>query len=203
MDVVVLDGAEAVAAHVAGLVLDAVAQRPELVLGVATGATPLPVYRHLAGAEGDFSRVRVVALDEYVGLPTGHPGSYAAYVAREIAGPLDIPPESVVVPLYVLAPVRVSVPPLAVKAMLVFRFPSVPAAFGSGATASTIRPSNCEEAVMVSVASLVVLPLPITCPTAWLIGVAANDKPVRFADTLLNCALSPTVMSVYVLSGSL
>ena len=98
MDVIVLDGAEAVAAHVAGLVLDAVAQRPELVLGVATGATPLAVYRHLAGAEGDFSRVRVVALDEYVGLPTGHPGSYAAYVAREIAGPLDIPPESVVVP---------------------------------------------------------------------------------------------------------
>jgi glucosamine-6-phosphate deaminase len=98
MDVVVLDDAEDVAAHVAGLVLDAVEGRPELVLGVATGATPLPVYRQLARADGDFSRVRLVALDEYVELPARHPGSYAAYVAREIAGPLGIPPGSVVVP---------------------------------------------------------------------------------------------------------
>ncbi len=58
----------------------------------------LPVYRALARGSADFSAVRVVALDEYVGLPAGHPASFAAYVEREIAVPLGLPPEHVVVP---------------------------------------------------------------------------------------------------------
>jgi glucosamine-6-phosphate deaminase len=98
MDVVVLDDASAVAAHAAGLVLQAVERDPELVLGIATGATTLPVYRELARSGGDLSRVRVVALDEYVGLPAGHPGLFARYVEHEIAAPLRVPPRQVVVP---------------------------------------------------------------------------------------------------------
>jgi glucosamine-6-phosphate deaminase len=98
MNVVVVDDAEAVGEQVAALVIRSVERDPALVLGVATGATPLPVYRTLARRCADFSAVRVVALDEYVGLPAGHPASYAAYVDREIAVPLGIPSENVVVP---------------------------------------------------------------------------------------------------------
>ncbi len=98
MDVVVLDDAESVGDHVAGVVLGAVERDPSLVLGVATGGTPLPAYRALARGSGDCSGVRVVALDEYVGLPAAHPASFAAYVEREIAGPLGIPLENVAVP---------------------------------------------------------------------------------------------------------
>lgn len=98
MDVVVFDDAEAVGAHVAELVLRFVERDPALVLGVATGATLLPVYRALARGSGDFSAVRLVALDEYVGLQAGHPASFAAYVEREIAAPLGITSEQVVVP---------------------------------------------------------------------------------------------------------
>ena len=98
MDVLVLDDAKAACRHVVGLVLGSVERDPALVLGVATGGTPLPVYRELARAGADFSRVRLVALDEYVGLPAGHSGSFAAYVGREIAGPLRIPPANVVLP---------------------------------------------------------------------------------------------------------
>ncbi len=98
MDVVRVDDAEAVGAHVAELVLRSVERDPALVLGVATGTTPLPVYRALARGRGDFSAVRVVALDEYVGLPAGHPATFAAYVEREIALPLGIDPDHVVVP---------------------------------------------------------------------------------------------------------
>ena len=93
-----VDDAEAVGAQVAMLVFRSVERDPALVLGVATGATPLPVYRALARGSADFSGVRVVALDEYVGLPAGHPASYAAYVEREIAVPLGIPSDHVVVP---------------------------------------------------------------------------------------------------------
>jgi glucosamine-6-phosphate deaminase len=73
LDLVVLDDAEAAAGHVAGLILDAVSREPDLVLGVATGAAPLPVYRALARGRGAFARVRLVALDEYVGLRPGTP----------------------------------------------------------------------------------------------------------------------------------
>ena len=98
MDAVVLDDPEAVGAYVAGLVSRMVERDPALVLGVATGGTPLPVYRALARGSVDFSAVRVVALDEYLGLPPGHPASYEAYVKREIADPLGISPDDVVVP---------------------------------------------------------------------------------------------------------
>jgi glucosamine-6-phosphate deaminase len=98
MNVVVVDDAAAVGEQVAALVLRSVERDPALVLGVATGGTPLPVYRALARGSADFSAVRVVALDEYVGLPEGHPASYAAYVEREIAVPLGIPSDQVVVP---------------------------------------------------------------------------------------------------------
>ena len=54
--VVVVDDAEAVGAHVAVLVLRSVERDPALVLGVATGATPLPVYRALARGSGGLLR---------------------------------------------------------------------------------------------------------------------------------------------------
>ena len=98
VDVVVVDDAEALGEHVAALVLGSVERDPGLVLGVATGATPLPVYRALARGSADFSAARVVALDEYVGLPAGHPASFAAYVCREITEPLGLPTRVVVVP---------------------------------------------------------------------------------------------------------
>ncbi len=104
MDVMVLDDDGAVGARVAELVLGSVERDPGLVLGVATGATLLPVYRTLARGSRDLSRIRVVALDEYVGLPAEHPASFAAYVEREIAVPLGLPPEHVVVPRNVGGP---------------------------------------------------------------------------------------------------
>jgi len=98
MNVVVVDDAEAVGEHGAALVLRSVERDPALVLGVATGGTPLPVYRALARGSADFSAVRVVALDEYVGLPAGHPASFAAYVCHEITEPLGLLAGNVVVP---------------------------------------------------------------------------------------------------------
>ncbi|MDE0572533.1 glucosamine-6-phosphate deaminase [Demequina sp. B12] len=74
---------------------------PAFTLGVATGSTPLPVYRSLAGhaAAGiDFTGITCFALDEYVGLPAGHPESYRAVVDREVTEPLGLDPKRVNVP---------------------------------------------------------------------------------------------------------
>jgi len=85
-----------------GLIADAMAallhRKPDALLGVATGSTPLPVYQALAATVRagavDASRARVCQLDEYVGLPTGHPESYRSVVLREVVEPLGLSAES-------------------------------------------------------------------------------------------------------------
>jgi glucosamine-6-phosphate deaminase len=100
MEVVVLPGEEQVAALVADAVEALVRRRPDAVLGVATGSTPLPVYRELvrrreSGSGPDYSAVRFFTLDEYVGLPSGSPASYRSTIARELTDPLGIDPARV------------------------------------------------------------------------------------------------------------
>jgi glucosamine-6-phosphate deaminase len=101
MDVVVVADRESLGRVAASLVLDALRADPSLVLGVATGSSPITTYRALIRArdEGtDFSRMCCVALDEYVGLPESDPRSYHAFIRREIALPLGMRPENVLVP---------------------------------------------------------------------------------------------------------
>jgi glucosamine-6-phosphate deaminase len=101
MDVVVVGDREVLGRLVASLVLEGLRVDPRLVLGVATGSSVMTTYRALIEArdEGtDFSRMRCVALDEYVGLHEVDPRSYHAFVRREIAEPLGVHPENVVVP---------------------------------------------------------------------------------------------------------
>lgn len=67
-------------------------------LGVATGSSPSPVYREMARRGLDLSGVILFALDEYIGLPPGHPESYRAVVEREIARPLGVADDRVNLP---------------------------------------------------------------------------------------------------------
>ncbi|PJJ73106.1 glucosamine-6-phosphate deaminase [Diaminobutyricimonas aerilata] len=75
-----------------------VGQKPDAVLGFATGSTPLSTYRALAERRLDLSAVRGFALDEYIGLPPGHPESYRAVITREVVEPLGLDPDLVRVP---------------------------------------------------------------------------------------------------------
>lgn len=70
------------------------------VLGVATGSSPLPLYRALAtSSDGpDWTRVLAFGLDEYVGLPPGHPQSYRAFLEEHFAGPLGMPLSNIRLP---------------------------------------------------------------------------------------------------------
>ena len=51
-------------------------EKPNAVLGLATGSTPLLLYRALARMKLDWRKVTTFNLDEYVGLPKEHPQSY-------------------------------------------------------------------------------------------------------------------------------
>lgn len=89
-EIVIVPGAEEAGRLAAAAVLRRIAERSEPTLGVATGSTPLTTYRALAEAGADLAHVRAFALDEYVGLPDGHPERYRAVLERELVEPLGL-----------------------------------------------------------------------------------------------------------------
>ena len=99
-EVVIVGDSGAAGALVAEAIVALIEERPDAVLGLATGSTPLPVYEALAArSQGlDLSQVRGFALDEYVGLPAGHPESYRSVITREVVEPLGLVPERIQVP---------------------------------------------------------------------------------------------------------
>lgn len=107
MEIIICDSVEAVgrvaAAKVARVCRDVVAAGKEQpVVGFATGSSPLAIYSDLArridAGELDLSTAYGFALDEYVGLPAGHPESYAEVIDRTVTKPLGMDPARVFVP---------------------------------------------------------------------------------------------------------
>jgi glucosamine-6-phosphate deaminase len=96
---VVIVSSEDAAGEITADALEAlVARKPDGVLGLATGSTPLSSYRAIARRGLDLSQLRGFALDEYVGLPAGHPESYRSVITREVVEPLGLTPSLVHVP---------------------------------------------------------------------------------------------------------
>lgn len=99
MDVRVLDTPGDVARAAADAFEAVVRCTPEALLGLATGSTPLALYDELArrhASEGlYFARAQGVLLDEYVGLPAGHPERYRNVILREFADRVGMPAANV------------------------------------------------------------------------------------------------------------
>ena len=85
----VLDGAEAVARAVADDVAACATRRPDLVLALPTGHTPIPLYDELAArcarGECDLSRARGFNLDELI-LPRSDPRTFRAFMEQHAWG---------------------------------------------------------------------------------------------------------------------
>lgn len=83
-------------------VADLITRKPDAVLGLATGSSPLAAYKALArtveAEHIDVSKVRGFALDEYAGLDPAHPESYRSTITRTVVEPLGLTPELVHVP---------------------------------------------------------------------------------------------------------
>lgn len=97
-EVVIVESPDAAGEVAADVIEHLVRATPAAVLGLATGSTPLTTWRALAARNLDLSRVRGFALDEYVGLPQGHPESYRSVITREVVEPLGLTPSLVRVP---------------------------------------------------------------------------------------------------------
>lgn len=102
MEVVITPDYDAISRHAAGIVARLLYKKPNAVLGLATGATPLGLYRELIRLhrqEGlDFSKVTTFNLDEYVGLPADHPQSYHRYMWDNLLSQVNVSPSRVHIP---------------------------------------------------------------------------------------------------------
>lgn len=99
-EVVIVENKDSAGALVAEEIIALIESRPDAVLGLATGSTPLPVYQALRTRISgvDVSRVRGFALDEYVGIDPAHPESYRSVITREVVEPLGLDPQRIHVP---------------------------------------------------------------------------------------------------------
>lgn len=89
-EVVIVPDAAAAGEIAADAIVRLLRVKPDAVLGLATGSTPLTTWAALGRRGLDLSRVRAFALDEYVGLEPGHPESYRAVIDREVVEPLGL-----------------------------------------------------------------------------------------------------------------
>ena len=77
-------------------------RRPDSVLGLATGNSPVPLYAELARMhreEGlDFARVRTFNLDEFIGLSPDHPASYHTFMKTHLFDLINVPVSGIHIP---------------------------------------------------------------------------------------------------------
>ena len=75
MEIIIQPTAGEAAGIAARIIARLLRKKPDAVLGLATGGTPLSLYQMLIGMKLDWSRVTTFNLDEYIGLPREHPQS--------------------------------------------------------------------------------------------------------------------------------
>jgi glucosamine-6-phosphate deaminase len=94
MKVVILENSQQVAQYGADIFREQLQQKPASVIGLATGSTPLSLYRELitSNQAGDisFAQARSFNLDEYMDLAPAHPQSYRQFMNREFFDHIDI-----------------------------------------------------------------------------------------------------------------
>ena len=86
----------------ANIISSHVMLKPDCVLGLATGSTPIGMYQELIerykNGDLDFSQVKSVNLDEYVGLAPTHDQSYRYFMQTNFFDHINIKPENTYVP---------------------------------------------------------------------------------------------------------
>lgn len=102
MRIIVTKNYEEMSRKAANLIAAQVMMKPDSVLGLATGSSPIGAYKLLV--EGykkgdlDFSDITSINLDEYVGLPADHNQSYAYFMRENLFNHVNIKMENVFLP---------------------------------------------------------------------------------------------------------
>lgn len=90
----ILSHSDAAGKRASEIVATTVHAKPDAVLSVPTGSTPLPMFAHLISmverSELDLSRVELFTLDEYVGMAPERPNSLTGWLIQEFLNPAQI-----------------------------------------------------------------------------------------------------------------
>ena len=93
---------DAMSRRAANILSAQVILKPDSVLGLATGSTPVGMYRQLVNwyekGDIDFSQVHTVNLDEYLGLAPDHDQSYRYFMQQNLFDHINVRPENTNVP---------------------------------------------------------------------------------------------------------
>jgi len=93
---------QAMSRKAAQILASHVIQKPDCVLGLATGSTPIGMYQQLIewykNGDLDFSQVSTVNLDEYRGLAPTHDQSYRYFMQTNLFDHINVNPENTNVP---------------------------------------------------------------------------------------------------------
>jgi glucosamine-6-phosphate deaminase len=103
MEIIVTQDAAEAGRKAARLVARVMNRKPNAVLGLATGSTPLALYQELVRMHQeeqlDFSQVTTFNLDEYVGLTPNHDQSYHYFMRENLFKHINVPKQNVHIPL--------------------------------------------------------------------------------------------------------
>ncbi len=98
MEIIIQPTPEAATNIAARLITRLLSGKPDAVLGLATGSTPLLLYRKLADAKLDWRKVIAFNLDEYIGLPPEHAASYHSFLRENFFWHINIAKKNIHVP---------------------------------------------------------------------------------------------------------
>lgn len=98
MEIIIQPDRESATEVAARIIARLLAEKPDAVLGLATGSTPLLLYQRLIAMRLDWSRVRTFNLDEYIGLPREHPQSYHNFMWENLFKHVNIRSGNVHIP---------------------------------------------------------------------------------------------------------
>lgn len=102
MNYVKVDSYENLSRMAAGIICATVASKPNAILGLATGSSPLGTYQEMIASnqrgDVDFSHVTSVNLDEYAGLDGDHEQSYRYFMNKNLFSQINIKMENTYVP---------------------------------------------------------------------------------------------------------
>lgn len=94
MDLIINNDPTELARIAADVIEDVVRTNAQPVLGLATGSSPLAIYKELIRRHREeglsFAHCTAFTLDEYVGLPQGYPESYYEVIRNEFTRHIDI-----------------------------------------------------------------------------------------------------------------
>jgi len=98
MEIIIQPDAEAATEVATTIVARLLREKPNAVLGLATGSTPLLLYRALVRMKLDWRKVKTFNLDEYVGLPPTHEQSYHHFMWENLFRHVNISRKNIHLP---------------------------------------------------------------------------------------------------------